>query len=246
MKRSGSLIPILVAAVVSTMAMSLSFVGSYAGLVASISNTKNTAGTGYLQMTENGTAATCKSTGLDSAPDLSTNYYLCGDVNKYGGTTTFVTGTPPAVSTKLFLPGEQRVAESVTITNTGNVPASSLTMKADDCTPSALPGMGAPPGANVLGTGKNTGICSKMQVIIKAAKITNPQGSLVTIYPVNTASAFAGTSINILSALGLTALAPGEAISFTILLRLNVTASPPDETYAGGVISQPITWTFGS
>ena len=129
----------LAAGVAASAAVALSMTGALGAFTAQITNSTNTAATGTLTMQETGGSSTCNSTD-GSGNNVSTNTYSCTTINKYGGSTTMIPGTP--------------VATTITIKNTGTVAANTFTLTPNACTP----------GTNGSVNGSATDICSTMTV----------------------------------------------------------------------------------
>ena len=133
--------PVLVAGVAASALLGLSFTPTFSAFVASIQNSVNTAGTGYLTMQESSGSTVCNSTDGGS---VSTNSATCSTINKYGGNLTMVPG--------------QSTTTAITVTNTGTVDASSFTLTPGACTQST----------NGSLNGSATDLCSKLDVVITA------------------------------------------------------------------------------
>ena len=71
--------------IVGALLVAFTFTPTFAGFVASIQNTINSASTGTLTMKETSGTYTCNST--DGA-GATTNSATCSTINKYGGTST--------------------------------------------------------------------------------------------------------------------------------------------------------------
>ncbi|GAB2472992.1 hypothetical protein [Jatrophihabitans fulvus] len=158
--------------VAASAAIALSTSGALAGFVAQITNDTNTAATGSLSMQEqqivNGTATTtCTSNG--GTGGVSNNVAVCSTINKYGGSTAMIPGTP--------------VSTTVKITNTGTVAANTFTIAPGTCTQSN----------NGAANGNATDLCSKMTVALTqdgtavagaSGTLTSIGGKTVTLAPV--------------------------------------------------------------
>ena len=191
----------LVTGLASALILALSMNSSLAAFTASITNSINTLSTGTLTMRETGpggTPAICSST------DGTNNAFTCATINKYGGT-----ATPLA-------PGAS-VSTTVTITNTGTLPATTFTLAPGTCTQS--------------GTGTATDFCTQTRIVITAG------GTTVT--PANsTLTSIAGTTINLAAP-----VAPGATVTFVFTVSL---PSGLGNTYQNLTASQPLTFTFTS
>ena len=135
---------VLATSVAAAALLSVSMSGTLSGFVASITNTNNTAASGSLVMEEKSTGTTpvtCLSTDGGS---VSTNTATCSTINKFGGSTTMVPGTP--------------VSTTISIRNTGTLNASTFTLTpGTTCTQTAI----ATP------SGTATDLCAKMALVVK-------------------------------------------------------------------------------
>jgi hypothetical protein len=177
----------LMAGVAASAAVALSMTGALGAFTAQITNSNDTAATGTLTMQEVGGAATCNSTD-GTGNNVSTNTYSCTSINKYGGSTTMIPGTP--------------VATTITIKNTGSVAANTFTLTPAACTPSL--------NGAVNGSAQST-ICNTMTVAVSetlGGVVSNPVAAK-TLTAFNTAGA---VSVGPLAA-GATA-----SFTFTVLL----------------------------
>lgn len=119
--------------------------GTLSGFTASINNSTNTAGSGTLVMEEDQGATTClSSSGAISAANAGT----CAGINKLGGSTTMVPGTPVVVT--------------LTIKNDGSAPANTFTLTPSACTQSN----------NGALNGSATDFCAKLDVSIMSGVTT--------------------------------------------------------------------------
>ena len=113
------------AGVVASLALSLATSGTLAGFTAQITNSANSAATASLVMQEANAAGTVTCNSNDPTPGtntINTNAATCSTINKYGGSTTMVPGTP--------------VSTTVTIKNTGTAPANTFTLTPGTCSQS--------------------------------------------------------------------------------------------------------------
>lgn len=124
--------------------LAFSLTPTFAGIVASIKNSVNTAATGTLVMKETSGNQNCLSTSSTS------NTATCAGINKYGGTAT------PLV------PGGAGNTTSITIANDGTVDATSFAVKAEACTQSN----------SGTTSGNATNLCEKVNVTIKSGATT--------------------------------------------------------------------------
>jgi len=147
---------VLLSGVAATALLSLTLTGTLAGFTAQITNSTNTAATGTVVMQEQNATATvtCTSTDLGS---ISTNASTCSTINKYGGSTVMVPGTP--------------VSTTVTIKNVGTAPANTFTLTPGTCTQSN----------NGALNGSALDLCTKLGVVITQTV----SGTTTTITPVN-------------------------------------------------------------
>lgn len=123
---------------VMALMVAFSLTPTFAGIVATITNSVNTASTGTLVMEEKNhdDSVTCTTTGTGSA--------TCATINKYGG--------------QALAPGGSTVT-NIKITNKGSIPANGFTVDGGTCTVENAPG------ASVSGTGD---LCEQLTVTIKA------------------------------------------------------------------------------
>jgi hypothetical protein len=120
---------------------------------------------------------------------------------------------------ELLVPGRTQKIISLTITNTGVLPANTFTLRAGPCTQSASP---AP-------SGRATDICSRAHLSIMAGTSTVFRGMLSD-----------------LTSRGTLPLAPLPA-GGTRVYRFWLTLDPSaDNSYQGLALRMPVTWTFNS
>lgn len=146
----------VLAGAVGSVALAASMTGTLSAFTASINNTVNTTAAGTLSMQEQNGAGTvtCKST---DAGTISTNASTCTLINKYGGSTTMVPGTP--------------IATNITITNTGTIAASTFTLTPAACIQ----------GNNGSPNGTATDFCTQLNVLIKSGTVTVFNGSATAL-----------------------------------------------------------------
>lgn len=167
-KRRRFALPLIIAGAVASLVLALGVSPTVAAFTASIQNSTNTAGTGYLSMQEVSGANTCNSTDGGS---ISTNSATCATINKYGGT-----AAPLA-------PGGTQ-STTVTIKNTGSITANAFTLTPSACTQSNL---GSP-------NGTATDLCSQITLKITSGATTVYNGTLAAFSaPVNLVSVLGGT-----------------------------------------------------
>lgn len=133
-----------------SLAIAFSLTPTFAGLVASIQNSTNTAVTGTLTMQEKSGSLIC-----NSNDGNTTNTATCASINKYGGETSPIT------------PGKTNTT-NITIKNTGSLAATGFTVKGETCTKTNLPG------ASFSGSGN---LCDKIQVKISSGGTTIYDGT---------------------------------------------------------------------
>ena len=211
----------LLTGVAASAILALSFSPTMSAFVASITNSVDTAASGYLAMQETtGTSpsvVTCNST--DNQTINTTTAATCSTINKYGGSTTMYPG--------------QSVTTTISIKNTGTVAATAFTLTPGDCTQSN--------NGSVSGSATGTtGICSKMNVSIKSGSnnVYPSTGTSGSLNALKTAG-----PINLAAISGIGSVAPGASVSFTFVVTLDSSA---DNTYQGLLASQPLTWAFSS
>ena len=123
--------------------LSLSVTGTLSGFTAAITNSVNSAATGTLVMQEQNAGGTVTCTSVDGS-GITTNSATCSTINKFGGSTTMVPGTP--------------VSTTISIRNTGTLNASTFTLTpGTTCTQTAI----ATP------SGTATDLCAKMALVVK-------------------------------------------------------------------------------
>jgi hypothetical protein len=191
--------------------LAASTTGTLSGFVASIANSTNTAASGVLTMkevTSAGATPVCTST---DATTVSTNSATCTTLDDFGGTATYVPG--------------KVITTTVTITNTGTVPANTFTLTPGACVQSANPA------ATVSGNASD--LCTHMFITIAN------QGGTTVVGSTQTSLTSYGTS----SALSLGTLAAGASTTFTITVTMDSAAG---NTYQGLQAKVPLTWTFNS
>ncbi len=205
-KRKLSL-PLIVAGGVSSLVLALGMSPTFSAFTASITNATNSAGAGTLTMQESsttGTTVTCDS-GLGTNASCTINKFT-GNLSMYPG---------------------QTLNTTVTVKNTGSVPATSFSMTPDTtCTPADVPG------ASVHGTGDP---CTVMTVLVKATAGTTTTNVVSGL----TLSAFASGGIVTLPA----PVAPGASVTMSFDVTLPSTAT---NAVQGRQASMPITFTFGA
>lgn len=133
---------------IASLMVAFTLTPAFAGIVASIQNSLNTAKTGTLTMEEKSGSHTCNS--FDGA-GATTNVATCSTINKYGG--------------GVLIPGAAPTETDLTIKNTGTIPATTFTLNPGSCSQSAAPG------ASTF-TGSANDLCSKVKVkIVSGSKV---------------------------------------------------------------------------
>ena len=146
----------VLAGAVGSIALAASMTGTLSAFTASINNTVNTTAAGTLSMQEQNGAGTttCNST---DAGTISTNAATCATINKYGGSTTMVPGTPTTTN--------------ITIKNTGTIAASTFTLTPAACTQFT----------NGTPNGTATDFCAQLTVVIKSGATTIYSGTAAAL-----------------------------------------------------------------
>jgi len=141
-RRRRRFVPIVWASSLAAMVLlALGVNSTLSGFTASISNTNDTAGSGTLLMEEHGPGSTvCLSSAAGTV--TATNSGTCSTIDKFGGNTAMVPGTP--------------VATTITIKNSGSSAANTFTLTPGACTQSN----------NGPVNGTATDFCSKLAVTI--------------------------------------------------------------------------------
>lgn len=134
----------IIAGLVGTAAIALTLGASLSGLVATITNSSNTAATAALAIQETGAGGTCNSYDATTA---------CTTINKYGGT-----------ATPLVPGGSQTV--TVTFTNKGTVNATTASLAPGACSATATAAIGAQTPTLPNTTAGN--LCSVMNIAVYA------------------------------------------------------------------------------
>lgn len=190
-------VPIVATAVVALATTGL--MGTLAGFTASITNTQNGVRSGSVGLTEK------QSQPPVACPAPSDGQWTpCPDINKYGAAN---------------LTSGKATTHTVTLTNTGNVPAM-LSLLPSACSDSL--------------TGANGALCD--QVTVKVMCSNNASFGAGT--PVTLNQFFAGRSFPTGYPMG--TIDPGAAVSCTFTLTAGAIPAP------GGNISQPIAWKLAA
>jgi len=207
--RRGFAVSVIAAGAISSALLAFSMTPTFSALAASIQNTVNTAGSGTLTMQEADSTGLvlCNSTDGGS---VSTNSATCATINNYGGNLNMVPG--------------QTVTTTVTVKNTGTVPASAFSLAGGTCVQAN--------NGSVNGTA--TDMCAKIQLLVKSGT--------TTIYT-GTATGFATANLNINSLIASPSVAPGTSVPLSFAVTLDSAAG---NTYQGLKVTQPMTLTFGA
>ena len=134
-----------------SLLVAFSLTPTFAGLVAQIQNSVNTAVTGSLVMKESSGGQTCLS---NEGVGNTTNTATCSRINKYGGETT------PLV------PGQAREI-AIKIENVGTIDATAFTVTGGTCSQSSVGG--------TAGSARN--LCEKINIVIKSGGTNIFQGT---------------------------------------------------------------------
>ncbi len=210
----------VVAGLLASAAIALALNGSLAGFVASITNSNDTAGTGYLAMQESSTVNSVVTTCTSNSASISTDNATCTGINKYGGNLAMAPGGTATTT--------------VTITNTGTVAANTFTMAFGACAQTN--------NGSVNGTGANLALCKQMTLSTTQGG-TALAGASGTAYALGGGTlAQPGTTVTLNAP-----IAPNASVVFVFTVTFTSTGSGSgDDPLQGLAISQPITWTFGS
>ena len=146
----------VLAGAVGSIALAASMTGTLSAFTASINNTVNTTAAGTLIMQEQNAAASVTCTSTD-AGTISTNAATCATINKYGGSTTMVPGTP--------------ITTTISIKNTGTIAASTFTLTPTACTQVN----------NGSLNGSATDFCTQLSVVIKSGATTVFTGTALAL-----------------------------------------------------------------
>lgn len=203
----------IITGIISAIILALSMNSSLAAFTATILNNANTFTNGTLIMEEKNQAGTVTCLSTDgTGNNVSGNSATCSTINKYNGTTTLVPG--------------QTVSTTVTIKNTGTVPANTFTLTPGVCTQSGTV------------TGSATDLCAKVTIVIAQTV----GGNTTTVSPANSTLTSIGTTPA--TPITLTSpVAPGATVTFRFDLTLVAASGNP---YQGLTASQNLTWTFTS
>lgn len=155
MTHHRSRIALVVTGAIASLLIGFTLTPAFAGIVASIQNSTNTATTGTLTMKEtlNGTSTVCNSTDGGA----STNSATCSTINKYGGAS--------------LVPGAAATETTIAIQNTGTLKATAFSLTPSNCT------------QTTVGTvsGNATDLCAKVNVTIKSGGTTVFTGTAASL-----------------------------------------------------------------
>lgn len=132
-------LPTIIAGAIGSVLVAFSMTPSFAALTASINDTLNTAGTGYISMQEVSGSNTCNSTDGGS---VSTNNASCTTINAYGGNLAMTAGSSSTTT--------------ITVKNTGSLAATAFTLTPGTCTQSN----------NGTANGSATTLCAQYNIVI--------------------------------------------------------------------------------
>jgi hypothetical protein len=218
-KRKRGAIFAVILGIVSTFIAALAFTPAFSGFTASINNTNNSVASGTLLMSETQGATTC----LSSAAGTVTvaNAGTCATINKLSGQTAAVPGTV--------------YTSTVTIKNTGTIPANTFTLTPGGCATTA--------NGAVNGT-DNAGFCGKVNVTI-----ADTTGAAKCVLPAGTAACAAPSSTTTLASIGTTPIAlatpvaPNETRTYTFSVQVDNSAT---NAHQGLTANDTLTWAFAS
>ena len=207
LKLQGRLGLIIFGSIASLM-VAFTLTPAFAGIVASIQNSINTARTGTLTMEEKSGSLTCNS--YDGGAS-TTNTATCSTINKYGGGT--------------LIPGATPTVTSITLKNTGTIPARTFSLNPTACSQTPIGGSGF--------SGQASDLCSKVKVKMVSGTKTLYDGTAAGLT----------TSIDLLEKLTKTQINAGESVPIDVSVQLDASAGT---AYQSLQISQPLTWQFGA
>ncbi|WP_353649752.1 hypothetical protein ABLG96_01975 [Nakamurella sp. A5-74] len=147
---------VLLTGIAASAILALSFSPTMSAFVASITNSTDTAASGYLTMQESNSDGSVLCNSTDSTT-VSTNAATCATINKYGGSTAMFPG--------------QTITTNITIKNTGTVNATAFTLTPGACTQAN----------NGTVNGTAVDLCSKINIVIKSGTTTVFSGTLTSL-----------------------------------------------------------------
>lgn len=147
---------VLLTGIAASAILALSFSPTMSAFVASITNSTDTAASGYLTMQESNSDGSVLCNSTDSTT-VSTNAATCATINKYGGSTAMFPG--------------QTITTNITIKNTGTVNATAFTLTPSACTQAN----------NGTVNGSAVDLCSKINIVIKSGTTTVFSGTLTSL-----------------------------------------------------------------
>lgn len=209
---------VALAGLVTTLVLALSTGGALAGFTAGITGGVNGVAAGVLLMTESRGLTTCvSSTGTIGEANAGT----CSAIDSFGAASAAAPGTPH-VST-------------ISISNTGTIPASSLSLTAGDCT--------ARVAAPLAGSG-TASFCGKVVLAIDDAT------SGRCVFPASATPCPAPSAAQSLTALAdrgpitlATPIAVGQTVTFSFTVMIDGSAT---NEHQGLAASQTLNWSFAS
>lgn len=224
-RRWGLLVPVLGLAATAFLGFTAS--PAFSGFTAAITNSNNTIGTGNLLMQEidaNAPSYSCLSTSTGAT--IAANDATCSTINKFsgGGGQNVVTAIPGTVYTT-----------TVTIKNTGSMPATTFTLTPSACAQSN--------NTAVAQWGSDTAFCGKVNLTISDDTATK------CVFPVSTSACAAPSSTNTLATLGTTPItlatpiAAGASRNYTFKVQVDASVTNASQ---GLVASTPLKWAFAA
>lgn len=214
----------LAATLAAVAALGITTATTLGGFSATIINPTNSFASGTLQLEESSGAATCYSAGAASSTSVSAaNSFSCKTINKLG-------------NALLQVPGGTPVSTTVTLTNVGNLAATTDTLTAGTCTATAS-------SDNLGWTGTDTaGFCGMVDVTIDNVTGTSDtcvyptvSTSPCTIGNTGTLATLASKSVS-----GITTLGVGKSASYKFTVQLDKLASNADQGLSANI---PLTWS---
>lgn len=156
MTHHRSRVALVVTGAIASLLIGFTLTPAFAGIVASIQNSTNTATTGTLTMKEtlNGTTTVCNST---DGSGSTTNSATCSTINKYGGAS--------------LVPGAAATGTTIAIQNTGTIKATAFSLTPGTCSQSTV-------GST---SGNATDLCAKVNVTIKSGSTTIFTGTAASL-----------------------------------------------------------------
>lgn len=203
--------------------MVLGVSGSLSGFSASITNNSNTVASGRLTMSETGVSGVGGTNTCDS-PDATCSLDKFGGQTAMVPDTTTLTGSAPTGTIPADGDADQNIG-IVQITNTGTIPASSLTLTGGTCAASS---------------GSGADLCGVLDVAVYAST-TAPTVGTASSYGTQK---FYGTATALAAESGLSVasdVASGGSEYLTFVVWLDSSTPNADQ---GLTASEPLTWTL--